>query len=91
MATPIARRLGERCKTSQRAEMFDAKNCITEVRVLDISTTGARIEVAPGESISRQFEIRISRNGEKRAAEVVWRNGREAPWILRGAFPCLLW
>ena len=72
---PIGRRLGERVAGRTRARIVDENGCITDVYVLDLSTSGARIETPLDASIAKQFTLRIA--GRETGAEIVWRRGRD--------------
>jgi len=61
-----ARHLSARIKVAGRA------HC--ECRVLDISTHGAKIVVAP--AVPDHFELAFSEGGQHRVCEVVWRRGK---------------
>jgi hypothetical protein len=49
-----------------------------ECQLADISNSGAKIVVSPGELLPRQFTMSTTPNGPAKACKVVWRNGRMA-------------
>jgi hypothetical protein len=50
---------------------------IRKCEVIDISDTGARIAVAPHQSVPNSFSFMLQRGGEGRTAHVKWRKGTE--------------
>jgi hypothetical protein len=72
---PMGRRLGKRVAGRTRARIVDLNGCVTDVYVLDLSTSGARIETPLDASIARCFTLKIA--GRETEAEIVWRRGRE--------------
>ena len=73
-----ARRLGERVYTRKTGQIIDESGCVTEVSVLDVSLTGARIETSFGAVLPARFQLRIGRDGVGVEAELVWRDKTEA-------------
>ncbi len=77
MNTETGRRLGERAVKDSNGRVIDAGGYVTEVKVRDISATGARIEVAIADVIPRRFYFYASRHAPEQPAELVWRKGRQ--------------
>ena len=77
MNTETGRRLGERVVKDSNGRVINAGGYVTEVKVRDISATGARIEVAIADVIPQRFYFYASRHAPEQAAELVWRKGRE--------------
>jgi hypothetical protein len=72
---PNGRRLGERIAGRMRARIYDDAGCVTDVYILDHSTSGVRIETPLGVSLPRRFTIRF--NNREHFVEIVWRRGRD--------------
>jgi len=77
-ANEKGRRLGERIHARAPGKIVDDANCLTDVTVLDLSSSGARIEIPYAASLPRAFRLRVARDGSERLAEPVWRSGTEA-------------
>ncbi len=73
-----SRRLGERLVKDAPGRLIDRAGNVTDVKVKDISSTGARIEILRSESLPKIFYLSVKREGDARAAEVVWRSGGQA-------------
>jgi hypothetical protein len=71
------RRLGDRVATGTTAQLIDDAGCVTDIRIKDISPSGARIETSYGASVPKVFTLRASRDRKEHRAEVVWRQGIE--------------
>lgn len=67
------RRLGERKLVNGSGRIIDAQKYVTPCRVVDLSNTGARVEVAPQTDVPKQ--IMLECRGIFRNAETVWRRG----------------
>jgi hypothetical protein len=78
MKNDTGRRLGDRTPKNMRADMIDAAGCITEVQILDISATGARIELAWGDAVPQRFGLRFGKDHQEHRAELIWRESRYA-------------
>lgn len=73
-----SRRLGGRVRMDKPARIIDSSGCVTEIRIKDVSPTGARIEIPYGASLQRTFVVRTRQGGDDQHAEIVWRSGGEA-------------
>jgi hypothetical protein len=69
------RRLPERIDCNARARIVDEESCITECKLLDLSVSGARLELPYASRVKGRFMLVVPSKGIERHVEVVWRNG----------------
>ena len=75
MAVPQGqRRLGTRVVVNRACRIIDSNGYVTEALIRDISSTGARLEVAFDDLVPKRFSLRSC--WEEKIAEVVWRRGQ---------------
>ncbi len=67
------RRLGDRTRNICPARLFDVKGFSFDVTIMDMSSSGARIELPIGVHIPRVFHVQIINSEFDRSAEVAWR------------------
>lgn len=72
---PTGRRLGDRIQARTRGRIVDAAGCVTDIWIVDQSSTGVRIEAPLGVSIDRKFNLLMG--SREVVAEIVWRRGFE--------------
>lgn len=78
MTKPAGRRLGERVPTRTPADVIDANDHMTRVMIVDLSRSGARLEIPFDCVLPARFLLRFGREGHARPAELVWRKGYDA-------------
>lgn len=71
------RRLGDRVLMSRAAKLVEDGGRVSEIKILDLSPTGARIMAPQSLDIPHYFTLRIPRDGSESRVERVWRNGIE--------------
>ena len=58
--------------------IIDAGGNLTDAKIIDLSSTGARIEVGWKIRLPNRFKLKIVRDKQEFFAEIVWRKGYEA-------------
>lgn len=58
-----------------RGRIIDDDSCASDCKVLDLSESGARLELPYGSRVKSQFVLYIPSKTIERRVEVVWRNG----------------
>ena len=58
--------------------MLDGGFAKRECQLADISSTGAKLVVSPGERLPSQFTMSTTPNGPGKPCKIIWRNGRMA-------------
>ena len=58
-----------------RAYIVDNESCVINCKLIDLSHSGARLEIAPQSSIQNKFTLYVPGKGIDRQAEVDWRTG----------------
>ena len=73
------RRLPDRKPVHRPAQIIDADNYVTECRVIDISSTGAKIRIMHHDGVFPQrFRLSMAQGREMHEVELVWRDGNDA-------------
>ncbi len=72
------RRLGNRKKTDLTASIIGQNGVVAEVRLIDISPTGVRVNIPPDVAVSKHFKLLLGRVKIEKIAEIVWRNNTQA-------------
>ncbi len=72
------RRLGDRKKTDLTAQIVGEKGAIADIRLLDISPTGARLAIAAELDLQKNIKLLLGRCKIEKYAELVWRNATQA-------------
>jgi hypothetical protein len=55
--------------------MVDDESCATDCKLIDLSESGARLELPYANRLKNQFMLYVPSKGIERRVEVVWRNG----------------
>jgi len=71
----------KRCEKRQRvirsaSIVFDRGNCLLDCRIVDLSTTGARLDTSNSGLCPARFELDL-REDRRRLCEVIWRRGTQ--------------
>ncbi len=68
------RRLGQRSKAKLPAQVIDPPGCRQGVMIIDISGSGARLELSWGASLPSRFTLRIKKENRDLLVDLVWRD-----------------
>ncbi len=73
MTTTPERRCGDRVNTCIVARILDQTGRKIQVLVVDLSISGARLEVRSSASLPKRFRLVFAQDGREFDAELVWR------------------
>jgi hypothetical protein len=72
------RRLGNRKQTDLTASIIGQNGVVADIRLLDISPTGARVQIPVELTMSKHFKLLLGRVKIEKVAELIWRNASQA-------------
>ena len=73
-----ARRHEAREKTHISASVDSENGMVADLKLVDISSTGARLDIPSEVSLARQFKLTLGRTKIERYVELIWRTSTEA-------------
>lgn len=75
MKRDVQRRLSERARYAARGRIVDDELCVTDCKIIDLSDSGARLELPYASRIKSHFTLYVPSKEIERRVEVVWRSG----------------
>jgi hypothetical protein len=75
MKRDVQRRLSERAGIAASARILDGDSCVIDCKTIDLSTSGARLEIPSRSHVPSEFTLCVPSWGIERRAEVVWGSG----------------